>query len=104
MALRRASPSMYARFARSILTRNLAVQKGERVMIETWTHTLPWAAAMAREARRLGARPLVVYEDEAGYWDSIAAGEEKLLGKPGKHEWAAVEKSDVYVFFSGPAD
>ncbi|MCI4318422.1 MAG: aminopeptidase, partial [Thermoplasmata archaeon] len=104
MPARRSSSSLRAQFARSILTRNLDVRKGERVMIETWTHTLPWAAAMAREARRLGARPLLVYEDEEAYWDSVAAGEEKLLGKPGKHEWAALEKSDVYVYFWGPAD
>ncbi|MGI0132186.1 MAG: aminopeptidase [Thermoplasmata archaeon] len=93
-----------ARVARSVLGRSLGVEKGERVLIETWSHTLPWAAAMARESRRLGARPLVIYEDENAYWQSVGAGEAKILGKPGKHEWAALSKSDVYIYFWGPAD
>ena len=104
MAPNSRSPSLPAKLARSVLTKNLKVEKGERVMIEGWTHTLPWAVAMARECRRLGARPMIVYEDEDAYWDAVESGESAIIGKPGKHEWAALERSDVYVYFWGPGD
>jgi leucyl aminopeptidase (aminopeptidase T) len=60
--------------------------------------------ALAREARRLGAQPLVAYEDEAAYWDAVDHGEGQLLGKVGAHEWAALAKTDVYIHMWGPGD
>ncbi|MCI4370108.1 MAG: hypothetical protein L3J81_02115, partial [Thermoplasmata archaeon] len=90
--------------ARSVLQKNLQVRPGERVIIEAWTHTLPWAVSFAREARRLGASPLVPYEDEASYWDSVDAKEDKVLGRAAAHEWAALGKTDVYLHMWGPGD
>jgi leucyl aminopeptidase (aminopeptidase T) len=98
------SPEDRARVARSVLQKNLQVRPGERVIIEAWTHTLPWAVSFAREARRLGASPLVPYEDEASYWDSVDAKEDKVLGRAAAHEWAALGKTDVYLHMWGPGD
>ena len=92
------------KLARSVLTKNLGVRPGERVTIEAWPHTLPWAVALARETRRLRALPMVVYEDESSYWDSVASGEARVLGSSAGHEWAALSKTDVYIHMWGPGD
>jgi leucyl aminopeptidase (aminopeptidase T) len=104
MASDSVSSATRTKVARSVLTKNLQVKPGERVVVEAWTHTLPWAVTFAREARRLGAQPLVPYEDEDGYWDAVTAGEDDVLGKPARHEWAALEKTDVYIHMWGPGD
>lgn len=93
-----------SKVAQSILRKNLRVKVGERVTIEAWPHTLRWAVALAREARRLKALPLILYEDEASYWDSVDGGEAKILGKAPGHEWAALSKTDVYIHAWGPGD
>jgi leucyl aminopeptidase (aminopeptidase T) len=90
--------------ARVLLGSALGVKRGENVIIETWTHTLPYATACVTEARRRGASPLLIYEDEGAYWRSWEAVSKKDLGKVGDHEWAALAKADAYVFFPGPAD
>ena len=73
-------------------------------MIESFPTALPWATAFVRQARRLDARPLLLYEDERSYWDAIASGHVDALGQPGASEWAALESADVYVYFWGPED
>jgi hypothetical protein len=55
-----------------VLDRYLRVRRGEAVTIESWSHALPWARALVVEARRRGARPLLVVEDEAAYFRSLA--------------------------------
>jgi leucyl aminopeptidase (aminopeptidase T) len=90
--------------ARSIWTRNLRLRPGEHVTIEAWNHTLPWSVSLAREARRIGANPLILYEDESAYWDAVDDGGAKLIGAPIAHEFAALAKTDVYVHLWGPGD
>ncbi|MGI0139914.1 MAG: aminopeptidase [Thermoplasmata archaeon] len=90
--------------ARTILTRNLRVRPGENVVIEGWSHSLPWAIALARETRRLKAYPLVLYEDERTFWDSVEAREEDVLGAAPAHEWAMLGKTDVYIHMWGAGD
>ena len=92
------------RLARSVLTRNVGLHPGENIVIEGWTKTLPWAVALAREARRMKAHPLILYEDEEAYWDSVEAKEDRILGANATHEWAALGKTDVYVHMWGPGD
>lgn len=65
---------------------------------------LPWAAALARETRRLKAFPLVLYEDEDMYWDSVDAHEDSILGSAPTHEWAALGKTDVYLHMWNAGD
>ena len=98
------SPATRRKVARSVLQNNLRVRRGEQVTVEAWTHTLPWAVAFARETRRLGAQPLIPYEDEAGYWDVVGDGQDSVLGKPPAHEWAALGQTDVYIHMWGPGD
>jgi leucyl aminopeptidase (aminopeptidase T) len=90
--------------ARVLLGTALGVKRGENVIVETWTHTLPYASACVTEARRRGAFPILVYEDEGAYWRSWEVVAKRDLGRVGGHEWAALSKSDAYVFFPGPAD
>jgi leucyl aminopeptidase (aminopeptidase T) len=97
-------PESAAELARHVLRKNLQVKPGERVTIEAWSHTVPYAVALAREARRLKAHPLVLYEDEAAYWDSVEHGEGKVLGTNAAHEWAALAKTNVYIHMWGPGD
>jgi leucyl aminopeptidase (aminopeptidase T) len=99
-----ASEKTRTRVARAVLQNNLKVRPGERVMIEAWTHTLPWAVTLARETRRLGAFPLVPYEDEEAFWDVVDHGGAKVLGRPAAHEWAALASTDVYIHMWGPGD
>jgi leucyl aminopeptidase (aminopeptidase T) len=97
--------SMPALLAQRYLVGALKVRKGEKVLIESWNHTLPYASACVVEARRLGAHPMLVLEDESAWWKSL-----DTLPTParwtqvGDHEWAANAGSDAYVFFPGPAD
>jgi leucyl aminopeptidase (aminopeptidase T) len=93
-----------SKLAQSILKKNLHVKPGERVTIEAWPHTLPWAVALARESRRMKALPMILYEDEPSYWDSVERGETKLLGSPAPHEFAALAKTNVYIHMWGPGD
>jgi leucyl aminopeptidase (aminopeptidase T) len=91
-------------FARAVLTRNLQVRPGENVVIEGWSRMLPWATALAREARRLKAFPLVLYENEDSYWDSVGAHEDPVLGATPSHEWALLGKTDVYIHMWNAGD
>ncbi len=90
--------------ARVFLGPALGVKRGENVIIESWTHTLPYATACVAEARRRGARPILLYEDEGAYWKSWEVASKRELGTVGAHEWAALAKTQAYVFFPGPAD
>jgi leucyl aminopeptidase (aminopeptidase T) len=90
--------------ARRILTQRLRVRPKENVTIEAYPSALPWATGFVRETRRLGAYPLLQYEDERSYWRAVEEGRASLIGTPGAPEWAALERTDVYVYFWGPED
>jgi len=92
------------RLARGVLRQRLHVRPKETVTIESYPASLPWAAGFVRESRRLGARPLVIYEDEASYWTGVDEGHAAIVGSPGAPEWAALAASDVYIYFWGPED
>jgi leucyl aminopeptidase (aminopeptidase T) len=99
------SPSKLQRnAARQIVTKYLKVRPGENAIIESWNHTMPMAAAMVDEVRRVGGSVLFVHEDEDAWWRAIDRGQTKLLGKSSAPEWAALKAADVYVNFWGPAD
>jgi leucyl aminopeptidase (aminopeptidase T) len=98
------SPATRAKVAQSVLRKNLHVRPGERVIVEAWSHTLPWAVTFAAEARKLGAQPIVPYEDEEAFWSVVGAGKDAVLGKAAAHEFAALGKTDVYIHMWGPGD
>ncbi len=95
-------PAVADRLARGVLRQRLSVQPKESVTIESYPSSLPWAAAFVREARRLGARPMPLYEDESSYWTAIEEGRAALVGSPSDAETAALAGSDVYIYFWGP--
>ncbi|HTP54798.1 MAG TPA: hypothetical protein VML94_07580 [Thermoplasmata archaeon] len=96
--------SMRRAFARNLLRRTLRLRRGESILIETWSGTLPWATSLDLEARILGARPLVSLKDEPSYWRSMSDAPTSQLGRVGNHEWAALKASDAYVYLYGPED
>lgn len=90
--------------ARKVLSQRIQLRPKETVTVEAWPSALPWANAFVRQARRLGAKPILLYDDEASYWEEVLSGGAPGLGRPGAHEWAALEHSDVYIYFWGPED
>ena len=91
--------------ARALVGSALALKRGDHVVIVTWNHTLPWAAGCVAEARRVGARPVLLLEDEAAFWRSLdfapSARAWSGLGPPVS---AALRKADALLYFPGPAD
>jgi len=90
--------------ARNIVTKYLKVRPGENAIIESWDHTMPIAAAMVDEIRRVGGRTLHIHEDEEAWWRAVDRKQSKLLGTSSAPEWAALKATDVYVHFWGPSD
>lgn len=93
-----------SKLARNVLKNTLRLKRGENVVIETWSEALPWAKPFVAEARKMGANPLLLYEDEESFWDALKTGDARHTGRVGTHEWAALEKSAAYVFFFGPSE
>jgi leucyl aminopeptidase (aminopeptidase T) len=91
-------------FARNLLRNALRLSRGENLLIETWSETLPWAVSLSLEARVLGARPLLSLHDEPGFWRSQSEVPAGQLGRVGDHEWAALRSSSAYVYLYGPMD
>ncbi|HEV2317650.1 MAG TPA: helix-turn-helix domain-containing protein [Thermoplasmata archaeon] len=99
------APSSPAReMARIILGKYLRVARRERVTIESWSATLEEANAFSLEALRLGARPLLLYQDEPTYWAATQEVAPEDLAQLGEHRRAALERTDVFVSFFGPSD
>lgn len=90
--------------ARNVLEHTLRLKRGEKLFIATWSGTLPWAASFVLEARRLGARPMVVLEDEESMWRSVAEDPASSFGRTGAHEFAALKASNAFVDLGGPLD
>jgi leucyl aminopeptidase (aminopeptidase T) len=90
--------------ARLLLRKSLGVRKGEEVTVQTWSETLPYANALVLESLRLGARPLLLFQDEPAYWAAAAEVPAGNLARPGEHVRAALRQSDVFVSFFGPSD
>lgn len=97
-------PDAESRLASTVLSRNLNLRRGENVIIESWPHSLPYARAFVREARRLGARPTVLYEDDEAWWDAVKSGRLASFSDLSRTERAAMTAADVYIFFTGPED
>jgi len=90
--------------ARVVLLKSLGLKKGERVTIESWTETLDSANAFVLEALRIGAHPLLIYQDEPTYWAAASEVRAADLARLGDHLRAALARSDAFVSFFGPSD
>lgn len=96
--------SLRRAFARNVLRNTLRLARGENLLIDTWSGTLPWALSFDVEARILGSRPLLWVKDEPSYWRGVSEGPASQLGRMGSHELAALAASDAYVCLYGPED
>ena len=92
----------YDGLVRNVLSKTLAIESGDGVIVETWDHGLPIAANFIYRLRELGARPMLLFEHEKTFWQSVESLPEDKLGKVGEHEWAAMEKAKGYIFIPGP--
>jgi leucyl aminopeptidase (aminopeptidase T) len=90
--------------ARNILRHTLRMKRGENLLVETWSATLPWAESLVLEARVLGVRPMLLVEDEETFWKSAAEAPAANVGQVGSHDWAALKASDAFMYFFGPSD
>jgi len=100
-----AVPDAHARqMARVVLRKCLRVRPGEHVVVESWSETIEYANAFVLETLRLGARPLLLYQDEPTYWAAVAENRPSNLARVGNHLRAAIAKSDALVTFFGPSD
>jgi leucyl aminopeptidase (aminopeptidase T) len=98
------SVSEYETLAKNVIRRTLHIQPKENVIVECWNHGLPIATEVVYQARAVGARPMLLFEDEDTYWRSVNTLPESKLGQVGSHEWKAMAEADGYVFIPGPAD
>lgn len=94
---------LYQAVARKVLTESLQVKAGESVTIESWTNGLPFARQVVKEAKKSGALPILLAEDEETYVFGLKNSPKDSLGKMGKHEYGLLAASDAYVFIPGPA-
>ena len=100
-----APPEAHTRaMARVIVRRCLRLRRGELLAIDSWSGTLEAANALALEAWRVGARPMLLVRDEPTYWAAVQETAPDHLARPGDHVRAAVERSDALVSFFGPSD
>ncbi|MGA8664000.1 MAG: hypothetical protein WB809_02880 [Thermoplasmata archaeon] len=91
--------------ARALVGGALHLRRGEELVVASWNHTLPWAAACVTEARRRGGRASLFLEDEAAFWRSLELA-------PSTRSWAgvppglrtAVQGANALIYFAGPAD
>lgn len=91
-------------FARNVLRNSLLLKRGENLLVETWSGTQAWAESVVLEARILGARSMLVVEDEPTYWKCVEEAPASHLGQVGTHEWAALKACDAHVYLWGPYD
>ena len=91
-----------AKVASRVLNKTLGLKKGESITIETWNNGLGFALEVVRQARKIGAVPLLVLEDEETYLKGLAEAPKDTVGLMGKHEYGLLAGSDAYVFIPGP--
>jgi leucyl aminopeptidase (aminopeptidase T) len=95
--------ALYTKVARKVLTETLHVQKGESVTVEAWDNGLPFARRVLAEARAMGCRAMLVYEDEEAYVEGVRRAPRDAIGKMGKNEYGMLAGTDAYVFVPGQA-
>lgn len=95
---RSAVADLEAEVARKVISETLNLKKGETVTVETWNNGLPIALKFVGEARRIGAIPITLFEDEETYVMGVKNAPKDARGKMGKHEHGLLAHSDAYFF------
>lgn len=94
--------TVFDALAKKVLKESLNVQRGETVTIETWTNGLDFAKRVVLEARKIGATPLLLLEDEGVFIKTAKTVQKEHLGIMGKHEYGLLSETNAYVFIPGP--
>ena len=89
---------LHEEVARKVISETLHLKKGESVTVETWNNGLPIALRFVGEARKAGAIPLTLFEDEDTYVFGVKNAPKEARGKMGKHEHGLLAASDAYFF------
>ncbi len=84
--------------ARKVVSESLRLKKGESVTVESWNNGLTLAQRFVVEARRVGALPIMIFEDEDTYVESVRNTPKDTVGKMGRHEYELLAASDAYFF------
>lgn len=100
----RENESLYRKPAKSLIEDVLGIRKGENLAIEAWQHNAAFAKEAKIQAQKLGARVILVLEDDESYFKLAESSHAENAGQVGEHEWALLENSDAYLFFPGPDD
>jgi leucyl aminopeptidase (aminopeptidase T) len=94
----------WSRVASGILRRSLRLRRGQNVLIEAWTHTLPFAELLASEALRMGVRPTTFFVSEHAFLESQASPHPHGSAASIRSELAAIAAANGYVLLPGPED
>lgn len=90
--------------AKNVIKKTLQVKPRENVIVETWNHGLDAAREIVYQLRAIGAKPMLLFEDEQAHWRSVETLPASKLGQVSASEWAALKAADAYIFLTGPAD
>src|SRR3989475_11809126 len=63
--------SDYEALAKNVVRRSLHIQPKENVIVDWWNHGLDAAKEIVYQLRAVGARPMLLLEDEETHWRSV---------------------------------
>src|SRR5271169_1984993 len=92
----------YTQLAKKIVSDSVHLKQGDSVTIETWNNGLEFAKEVVKEARKVGALPILILEDEEAYLSGLKNAPKDSLGRMGKHEYNLLSGTDAYIFIPGP--
>jgi len=95
--------ALYTKVVRKVLTETLHVSKGDSVTVEAWDNGIPFARRALAEARAMGCRAILVYEDEEAYVEGVRRAPKDSVGIMGKNEYGLLAGTDAYIFVPGQA-
>ena len=86
------------RVAKKVVSESLHLKKDESVTVETWNNGFELARKFVMEARKIGAHPIMIFEDEDTYVESLKNTPKDSVGKMGRHEYELLAATDAYFF------
>jgi leucyl aminopeptidase (aminopeptidase T) len=92
------SNDIETQLARKVILETLRLKQGDSVTVETWNGGLSLARRFVVEARKVGAHPILIFEDEDAYVESVRNAPRDEVGKMGKHEYQLLSSTDAYFF------
>ena len=95
--------ALYTKVVRKVLKETLHVSKGDSVTVEAWDNGLAFARRALAEARAIGCRAVLVYEDEEAYVEGVRRAPKDSVGVMGKNEYGLLAGTDAYIFVPGQA-